>query len=182
DSSGTLGSITPIGGDQRQVLYINAASITNGGAASNSAMQILTGVTLQASSVYTLTVAVGNEVANPDTYKISLYVGGTLIGGNYTGGTLLASTSGSSNVITAHQLADITATYTSPSSGLISGNLAIMLTNTHASQSTVVGQETFDNVRLDVAAVPEPSSVALLCIGGIGFLSWKARRRMRLNR
>ena len=160
DNSVTFGSMTPIGGDQQQVLYINATDASG----ASSMKQTLTGVSLLPDFTYTLKVAIGNENLISDGFKIELFAGATSLG-SFSGN--------SSTFASANLFADATVIYTAPSSGLPSGDLSILLQNTHSVVSGT-GQTIFDNVRLDMA-VPEPSSVALLGLGGI--LVWLRRKK-----
>ena len=140
--------------------YVNAAG---------SLSQTLTGDSVLANSVYTLSVFVGDRTDGASgNYTLSL---DTIVGGVTT---TLCSLTGNASIIGSGMFQVEGCTYTSPSS-VPSGNLFLQLTaNT--------GQLDVDNVSLTVQSstnsVPEPSSVLLLSIGMLFLVaSLMVRRR-----
>jgi hypothetical protein len=118
------------------------------------------GVSVIAGATYNLDVFVGsrndsdalNYRAN---YLVELIAGSTTFASQ--SGTLLRS----GNFIPINVTAQ----------GAGSGNLAIRLSETND------GQSLFDNVRLSVTAVPEPSSLFMLSTGALGLVGYGWRRR-----
>ena len=124
--------------------------------ATRSLSQTLTGDSVLANSVYTLSVFVGDRTdGDSGNYTLSL---DTIVGGVTT--TLCSFTSNAS-MIKSGTFQVEGCTYTSPSS-VPSGNLFLQLTANS-------GQLDVDNVSLTVQSattnVPEPSSVLLLSVG-----------------
>lgn len=124
-------------------------------------------------AIYTLTVAVGNRNANfspPNSLsQIALYAGNPA---TFGGTQLAATTFAAGAMLGPSQFADVTLVYTT-SSVVPAGDMWISLQNVGA------GRSHFDNVRLDVALIPEPSTLALAAIGAtaIGGVAWRRRRR-----
>ena len=122
------------------------------------------GVSLLPNSVYTLTLGVGNRNANftpaeGQESRFGLYVGGDANGG----GTLLAD-----SVVDAFPLGESTfdefsMSYTT-GDAVDAGDLVVSLRTTGA------GRAHYDNIRVDVNPVPEPSSVVLIVFGALSFL------------
>jgi len=124
--------------------------------ATGSLSQTLTGDSVLANSVYTLSVFVGDRTdGGSGNYTLSL---DTIMGGVKT--TLCSSTNNAS-LIGSGMFQVEGCTYTSPSS-VPSGNLFLQL-------SANSGQLDVDNVSLSVqsatSSVPEPSSILLLSVG-----------------
>jgi PEP-CTERM motif len=133
----------------------------NGGASLNQ----LTTETIIGGQTYTLTVDVGREsTVGSGLATLRLY--GSTLGA----GTAIAELTGIASVQGAYLL-NQTFTYTAPAGGgAFNGQfVGISLIG----QSGV--QVLFDNVRFDVGAVPEPSS---LLLGGLGALALLRRRRI----
>lgn len=128
---------------------------------------------LQADTTYTLTVAIGLRSdfgagsANPGLGSPGII---SLINGAGNTGTLLSSTTGAPTVSGTFE--DFSTSFTTGAS--VSGDLTIELSLAPASTF----QADFDNVRLDgsAAAVPEPSTYALLGIG-LAFAFLVVRRK-----
>ena len=151
-------SLIGVGGTWRPGSYFT--SVPNGTligfvSAAGSLSQTLTGDSVLANSVYTLSVFVGDRTGGAGNYTLSL---DTIMGGVTT--TLCSFTNNASRIASGtFQLESCS--YSSPSS-VPSGNLFLQLTaNT--------GQLDVDNVSLTVqsatSSVPEPSSVLLLSVG-----------------
>ncbi len=142
----------------------NIVAYTNGGGIS----QILTGTSLLANSIYTLSVDVGRRfdvlAAN---YSISLL----------DGPNVFCTTSGSNGSFAAGTFVDITLTCATGSS-VPSGFLGITMGGDGR-------QIDFDNVRLDVVptSTPEPSVLVLMLtgLGIVGLLFARSRRNHNLQ-
>lgn len=118
---------------------------------------------LQANTLYTLTVAVGNRKdlgSGQNGGIISLY------NGTDPNGTLLAVSP--DFMAPAGTFQDLTITFTTGST--VSGDLTISL-----KQTTTANNTAFDNVRLTAVAVPEPSTFALLPLLGGAFFFRRRR-------
>ncbi|HXJ13800.1 MAG TPA: PEP-CTERM sorting domain-containing protein [Candidatus Limnocylindrales bacterium] len=131
--------------------------------ASNSLTQTLTGNSVLANSIYTMSVYVGDRTDNLNgTYTLSL---DTILAGVTT---TLCTFSGNASSI-AHGTFQLEGcTYTSAGSGLPSGDLFLKFTATNGGQLDV------DNVSLTVQSltgVPEPSTVLMLSIGMLFLVS-----------
>jgi hypothetical protein len=128
--------------------YVNAAGALS---------QTLTGTSVLANSIYTLSVSVGDRAIDGGSggYTLSL---DTIVGGMTTA---LCSFTGNASTIGSGMFQVEGCSYTSPSS-VPSGNLFLQLTANS-------GQLDVDNVSLTVQSattnVPEPSSVLLLSVG-----------------
>ena len=125
------------------------------------------GIAAAANTTYELTVGVGNRNASfsptdgTQASTFGLYAGGDA----EDGGSLLGDLTVDAGPLGESTFADYTATITTGDS--VSGNLFVSLRNTGA------GRSHFDNVRLSV--VPEPSSIALFLLGGLGLLAQRRR-------
>ena len=134
--------------------------------------------TLQADTDYTLTVATGWRADLPGLgfpvypgYGIEIYAGATLIASDYStelGGTGAGPAGDSWKDVTA------TYTYDPGDAGLVGQALEIRLlggpNGIDPNFPTLAVQTNYDNVRLDATAVPEPSSAALLGLGGLALI------------
>jgi hypothetical protein len=119
--------------------------------------------TLQADTDYTLTVATGWRADLPGLgfgtypgYGIELYAGTTLIASDY-------DTVSGAPALDSWKDATATYSYDAGDAGLVGQALEIRLIGYGI-------QSNYDNVRLDFAAVPEPSSAALLGLGGLALI------------
>lgn len=131
-------------------------------------------------STYTLTVAVGNRNANftvPESVsQIALYAGNPA---SFGGTQLAAATYAPGIELGESQFADVTLVWTS-SSVVPAGDMWISLQNVGVLPGgAAAGRAHFDNVRLDVQEIPEPSSLALsaFALSMIGGLAWRRSRR-----
>jgi len=148
---------------------------TNGFGGSASLSQTLTGISLVANSVYTLSVDVGrrNLLGGVD-YSLNLLDGSNVFCSSTTGGV-----SKNTSSITAGTFADITLTCATGAT-VPSGLLGIELTGAGL-------QVDFDNVRLDfttsAVSTPEPSALALTFVGLLmsGLLFVRSRRKQYLQ-
>lgn len=153
--------------------FFNQGLFTN----SEGGMQQTLAATLESNSKYTLTVEVGNisnDVNFPHSqfqfsgfpgYRVDLLAGNTVIASESHLTSPIPSEGG---------FRTSTLSFTSGTShSLIGQSLGIRLVNLNASTGIEVN---FDNVRLEYAAVPEPSSLICATIGA-GLLI--ARRRFR---
>jgi HpiC1 cyclase/PEP-CTERM motif len=136
-----------------------------------SLSQTLTGNSVLANSIYTLSVSVGDRAIDglSGGYTLSL---DTIVGGVTTA---LCSFTGNASTIGSGMFQVEGCTYTS-SSSVPSGNLFLQLT-------AKSGQLDVDNVSLTVqsatTSVPEPSSVLLLSFGMLFLLSTLVVRRKK---
>ncbi|MCU0316733.1 MAG: PEP-CTERM sorting domain-containing protein [Fimbriimonadaceae bacterium] len=140
--------------------------------ANNSVAQQLV-ASLEANSTYTFRVLLGRPGDNTRA-TVELYAGGTVAGGMVTGGTLLKGQTFQVPFKSDLSMDEYSFQYSSPMTGsAISQPLAIRIAGT-----TVPGESyvSFDNVRLDVEAVPEP---ATLLVAGLGSLAVALRRRKK---
>jgi len=147
--------------------YVNSAG---------SLSQTLTGNSVLANSIYTLSLSVGDRAIDTLSggYTLSL---DTIVGGVTT---TLCSFTGNASTIGRGMFQVEGCTYTSPSS-VPSGNLFLQLTANS-------GQLDVDNVSLTVQSattnVPEPSSVLLLSVGMlflIGTLMVRRKKELQLT-
>ena len=148
DTAGTNGVIGTMDGDSALFIF-ESTGVT------------LTNTTTEAvadGTMYTLTVGVGGRDAGLSVF------GGYLIE-LLDGDSVLASAT-SSTIPAAGTFADVTVNYTGQASD--AGNLAIRLSSLDT--TTVNRYVDFDNVRLEATVVPEPSSIALLGLGGLALI------------
>ncbi len=185
-NNGNLGPWNPTASDYsgeapegQNVGWTNPGSGVDGGFA-----QVLTdpGATLTAGVTYVLTVEVGNTPGYPwNGYAVQLLAGGTPHtpgdGGSYTGevtgGTLLAQDYNELTIAEAtFETSTVTYAYDPAHSALVGEPLQIRLLCLYKDGAGDYPEVDFDNVQL----TPEPATMALLCLGGIGLLR---RRRNR---
>lgn len=123
-------------------------------------------------TTYTLTVAIGYRNDAPPNSQPTWSPGIlSLWNGTDHTGTLLGSTSGLPGAPNSWQ--DFTVSFTTGAS--VSGDLTIGLSVLNA-QSI---QASFDNVRLDAVAVPEPETYGIVMTAMLGGLVLLRRRRLR---
>jgi hypothetical protein len=141
-------------------------------------------LTIQPDTTYTLTIAVGNPTSTSSGYGfgepapdefIQFLANGSAINAYFP--TATTAVTG----ITNGTFEDFTATFTTTSvdtGGLFGEALAVQMGGNATVSSSAVGIGAFDNVRLDVTAVPEPSTRALLLLGAIAFVTarWRLAR------
>lgn len=129
---------------------------------SSSLAQTLTGIGLLPNTHYTLSVQVFDRDTSPylDSDIIDLppsilvqLKAGTTVLGNATG---LTPPNGGGTSWTLN--------YTSPSSGVPTGNLQILIA-VSGDSGNVASQAVFDNVTLDAVTVPEPMSLGTMALG-----------------
>jgi hypothetical protein len=127
------------------------------------------GVPLLPNSIYTLTVGIGNRNASftptdgSQRSTFGLYLGGDAA----DGGTLLDQSTVDAGPIGESTFADFALIY-STGETVAPGNLFISL------RTTGEGRAHYDNIRLEV--VPEPSSLVVLGLAGLGLVIRRRRR------
>lgn len=158
--TGAAGAGTPTGALGTNVLSVTALSA--GQAA--GVTQTLTDTTLVAGETYTMTVAIGD---GNDTVPIQWTLGiGT---SSMTAGTYLNSNSGGGLINDA--FTDFSVQYVA--TGLeaqVGEDIVITLRGDYNGSAAGAVPITFDNVRLDVTAIPEPSTTALIGLGGLALI------------
>ena len=137
-----------------------------------------TGATFTANMVYTLTVAVGESSlagCMDNSFDIDIRYGvtgsgfGTQLGAG-SGSYYAAHPAAPAALLTAGQFTDFTASYTAlPGDASLTQPVQILI---GAAENGSGLQTYFDNVRLTVAPVPEPSVLALVTSGLIGLLCY----------
>ena len=127
--------------------------------------------TYNALTTYTLTVGVGNrnDDFTPDGNETLIQLA------DASTGNILAESIVDASLIPDGTFEDRSLVYTTGQSGdPIGNNIRIILGVTGPD----VGRGHFDNVRLDATVIPEPSSVVLMVLGGLGlFLAARRGRR-----
>jgi hypothetical protein len=124
--------------------------------------------TVAANMLYTLTVAVGNRSDNlffdTGTYTIDLLANGVSV----------AEATRAGSTVAHGTFSDLSATFTSPTSGpLIGESLTIRLSATAGSDND---EAIFDNVRLTATPVPEPA-ISTMIVSGMAILAWLRRHK-----
>lgn len=127
--------------------------------------------TYSPTTIYTLTVGVGNrnDDFTPDGNETLIQLA------DANTGNVLAESIVDASLIPDGTFEDRSLVYTTGQSGdPIGNNIRIILGVTGPG----VGRGHFDNVRLDATVIPEPSSVVLMVLGGLGlFLAARRGRR-----
>jgi hypothetical protein len=168
NGNGGLGNPLPAPADGSQYAFLETPN-------NNSPTSITTTApvgTVAANTIYTLTTAIGHRntsIRLPDNYLIELLVDGIPVASN---SLLNAHTN-----IQASSFMDLSASFTSPSSGSLVGG-AMWIRLTHATDDGLFRQGAFDNVRLTASVIPEPSTFliwSLLAGLGVG-LGWRRRK------
>ncbi|WP_269539862.1 PEP-CTERM sorting domain-containing protein [Cerasicoccus fimbriatus] len=146
---------------------------------------------LSVGDVLTLTVSVGDRTAGPSWSDQSFFgLTDGLASGSLIDGTLRGNTVANSGEITAPPtgidsgtFGDMSFNYTIVAADLLrSGNIGVVVAaygqvgSTGGGTTSVANQAFFDDVRLSVAAIPEPSTYALL-VGLLGIVCVIYRRR-----
>ena len=160
--TGATGSGTPAGADGTNVS--TAVTATPGSIYGSS--QLLTGTSLTAGTIYTLTVAIG-DYANLPAVNWNLGISTSSMA--FT--SFLNTASGTAASLTNDAFADFSVSYTA--TGLEIENLEDLKITVWAESAGTAGNVPFDNVRF-TAVIPEPSSVL---IGSLGALALLRRRR-----
>ena len=130
----------------------------------NASLSQLTPYIITAGETYTLTVDVG-QVTNFSGSQATI----SLFGSTAGIGTALTNINGTAESVVAPgsgaYLINQTVSYTAVAGDAFVGQqIGIALVNTAGTQTL------YDNVRLDIVAVPEPSSAALLGLGGFALI------------
>jgi hypothetical protein len=147
----SIGGLTPTDGSNQ--VWIN----------SGSSLYQDSGEIIVEGNTYTLTVDLGadqDNFSNIETAVIRIY-------GSAAGETVALAEITPNGPATTQWLTDQTVSFTA-TAGQAGQTYGVYLGVTAGTQAE------WDNVRLDVVAIPEPSSLALLGLGGLGLL---ARRR-----
>ena len=131
----------------------------------------LSGTGGAASSVYTLTVAVGWPNTQPGDVIPS---GGTPSISLLLGANVLQTTP--ATPLTQGAFSDFQATYTVLGTESATDQLSIRFNWTNATNPATFAQASFDNVRLTVDAVPEPATAGLLALAASAGLLVRRRR------
>jgi hypothetical protein len=180
NSTTLYGSGPPDGNNVGVVFLLDNSGDQSAFANSEAGMQQTLTSTLQNNSTYTLTVQVGN-ISNDSSfphnsfqffgfpgYRVDLMAGGTILASD---SSLVSGSPSEGNF----QLS--TVSFTAGNAHALAGqSLGIRLVNLNNSTGIEVN---FDNVQLQVTAVPEPSSL-LLGTSAIGMLAlWRRRSKNR---
>jgi hypothetical protein len=137
--------------------------------------QVLSGAgsTIEAGT-YTLTVALGQRPDQPDAGGIISLANAADLSAPLATSGIVGATSDGAGTFTDYSIQLVVPT----GSALLGDTLAIELAGANAKgQDGNPGNDDFDNVRLDFAAAPEPSTYAMM-IGGALMLGLAMRRRI----
>jgi hypothetical protein len=165
-ASGFYGSANPLPDafHGNQIGFVNLDGV---GASANVDSLLID--TLMADHLYTLNAAVGVRSGStlPITYDIGLVT---------AGGTELGTFA--SQTVTAGQIIDLNYVLntTLMPAALLGQSFHVRIRGTTVTGSS---QMNFDNVRLSVFSIPEPSALTLTALGllSLGFVSWRRRHR-----
>ena len=134
------------------------------GQSSHQAYQVL-GATLTANTTYTLTVDVGDRTDLDPGGPVLRLGTGTTYGANLLAGTVVSDTTPVNGAGASDGWETWITTFTTGATPTGLGDaLRVELRNDATTQAL------FDNVRLDASPVPEPSTTALLGLGGLALI------------
>ena len=123
----------------------------------------VTSEAMAANTVYTLTVDIGDR-NNQGFPTVDMRIGtGSTFGANLLAATVVSNTTPTNAGTTTDGWETWVYTFTN-GAGVPTENLRVELFNTGS------GQALFDNVRLDATSVPEPTTTALIGLGGLALI------------
>ncbi|MBM4024592.1 MAG: hypothetical protein FJ280_04195 [Planctomycetes bacterium] len=129
--------------------------------------------TLAPSTVYTLTVSVGNRWDSPGGRALDIGTYGIEL---LAGGTVLAEDDNSLSPADGEWLTSTISFVSLPGNPLLGQPLEIRFSQVGSVSPAVYHQVNFDDVRLDASPIPAPGAVLLGTLG-VGLVGWLRRRR-----